>query len=409
MTTQPNRMPPRGWLNRTVLGIGLASLLSDWSHEIATTAMPAFLATMGVAAFWVGLIEGVSDGLSSFAKMASGYYTDRLRRRKPVAVIGYLVTAMGTASFGLATAAWHVLLARAFAWLGRGVRTPVRKALLAGAVTKETYGRAFGFERMMDTLGAIVGPASAFFLLGAFDHHYPSLFAMTLVPGLLAVAVIAFLVREKERKPVPHVSFGQQLRQLPPSFRKFLIAVGLFGAGDFAHTLLILLATQKLTPELGAGKAASVAVGLYVLHNVFYAGFAVFAGWLADHFPKNLVLAAGYALAGLMAMAIVLLPLTLWTLGGIFIFGGVYVAMEETLEDSFCAELVGEEHHGMAFGTLATVNGIGDFVSSLMVGALWTGFGTSVAFAYSAVLFAAGALLVFRLRIPQQPVWRDAR
>jgi MFS family permease len=136
-----------GWLNRTVLGIGLASLFSDWSHEIATTLLPTFLATMGVATAWLGLIEGVSDGLSSFAKMTSGYYTDRLRRRKPIAVIGYLVTALGTAAFGLATSAWHVLLARAAAWLGRGVRTPVRKALLVGAVTRETYGRAFGFER----------------------------------------------------------------------------------------------------------------------------------------------------------------------------------------------------------------------------------------------------------------------
>jgi MFS family permease len=386
------------WLNRTVLGIGLASLFSDWSHEMATAVMPAFLATMGVAAFWVGLIEGVSDGLSSFAKMASGYYTDKLRRRKPVAVIGYLVTALGTASFGLATAAWHVLLARAFAWLGRGVRTPVRKALLAGAVTKETYGRAFGFERMMDTLGAIVGPATAFFLLGVFNHHYPTLFAVTLIPSLIAVGLIAFAVKETERKPVPHVSFGERLRMLPPSFRKFLVAVGLFGAGDFAHTLLILLATQKLAPELGATKAASIAVGLYVVHNVFYAGFAFIAGWLADRFPKNLVLSAGYALAAVMALAIIFLPLTVWTLAGIFILGGVYVAIEETLEDSFCAELVGEEHHGMAFGTLATVNGVGDFLSSIIVGTLWTAFGTSVAFGYSAVLFAAGAVMVLKLR-----------
>jgi MFS family permease len=395
-----NKLRPTAarWLNRTVLGIGLASLFSDWSHEMATTVMPAFLATMGVAAFWVGLIEGVSDGLSSFAKMASGYYTDKLRRRKPVLVIGYLVTALGTASFGLATAAWHVLLARACAWLGRGVRTPVRKALLAGAVTKETYGRAFGFERMMDTLGAIVGPASAFFLLGAFHHHYPSLFAVTLVPSLIAVALIAFAVREKERKPVPHVSFGERLRMLPASFRKFLVAVGLFGAGDFAHTLLILLATQKLTPELGAAKAASIAVGLYVLHNVFYAGFAFIAGWLADRFRKSLVLATGYALAAVMALAIILLPLTIWTLGAIFILGGVYVAIEETLEDSFCAELVGEEHHGMAFGTLATVNGVGDFLSSIIVGTLWTAFGTQVAFGYSAVLFFAGSWLILRMR-----------
>jgi MFS family permease len=385
-----------GWLNRTVLGIGLASLFSDWSHEIATTVMPAFLATMGVAAFWVGLIEGVADGLSSFAKMASGYYTDKLQRRKPVAVIGYVVTAVATASFGLATAAWHVLLSRACAWLGRGVRTPVRKVLLAGAVTKETYGRAFGFERMMDTLGAIVGPASAFFLLQALHHHYPTLFALTLIPGLLAAGVIAFAVKENERKPVPHISFGERLRMLPPRFRKFLVAVGLFGAGDFAHTLLILLATQKLTPELGAARAASIAVALYVLHNVFYAGFAVVAGWLADRFPKNIVLAFGYALAAAMTLAIIFLPLTVWTLGAIFILGGVYVAMEETLEDSFCAELVGEEHHGMAFGTLATVNGAGDFVSSIVVGTLWTAFGTSVAFGFSGVLFLTGSVLVWR-------------
>lgn len=386
------------WLNGTVLGIGLASLLSDWSHEIATTVLPAYLATLGVAAFWVGLIEGVADGLSSVAKMASGYYTDKLRRRKPIAVAGYLVTALGTAAFGLATAAWQVLLARALAWLGRGVRTPVRKALLAAAVTPETYGRAFGFERMMDTLGAIVGPATALLLLGWFAHDYPKLFAATLVPGLLAVAAMALLVRERARRPVPHVSFGERLRALPPRFRRFLVAVGLFGLGDFAHTLLILLAAQKLTPEWGAARAASVAVGLYVLHNVCYAGFALVAGWLADRFPKSRVLAAGYALAAVMAGLILALPLNAVTLAAVFLCGGVYVAIEETLEDSLCAELVDAEQHGMAFGALATVNGVGDFISSLAVGALWSAWGIPVAFGYSAVLFAAGAVLVGRLR-----------
>jgi len=122
-----NASPQHRWLNRTVLGIGLASLLSDWSHEIATAIMPAFLATMGAAAAWLGLIEGVSDGLSSFAKIGSGYFTDQLRRRKPIAVVGYIVTATGTACIGLATQAWHVMLCRAAAWLGRGVRTPVPK------------------------------------------------------------------------------------------------------------------------------------------------------------------------------------------------------------------------------------------------------------------------------------------
>jgi len=385
------------WLNRTVLGIGLASLFSDWSHEIATSVMPAFLATMGGAAAWLGVIEGVSDGLSSFAKMLSGFYTDRLRRRKPIAVAGYCVTTLGTAAFGLATNPWHVLVARACAWFGRGVRTPVRKALLAGSVTKETYGRAFGFERMMDTVGAIVGPATAFVLLPLVDRHYPTLFALTLIPGLVAVGFMAFVVKERDRKAVSHISFGESLRAMPPRFRRFLVAVGLFGSGDFAHTMLILLATQKLTPALGAGRAASMAVGLYVLHNVFYAGFAMVAGWLADRFNKGRLLGSAYFFAALVAGAIIALPLNVWTLALIFVGGGIYVAMEETLEDSFCAELVGEEQHGMAFGTLATVNGIGDFASSLIVGALWASFGIQIAFAYSAVLFVLGSWLVWRI------------
>jgi len=386
------------WLNRTVLGIGLASLFSDWAHETATAVLPAFLATMGVAAAWLGFIEGVSDGLSSFAKMASGFYTDKLQRRKPIAVIGYLFTSFGTAAFSLATAAWHILIARAFAWLGRGVRTPVRKALLAGSVTRETYGRAFGFERMMDTLGAIVGPVTAFLLLIAFHHRYPLLFAATLVPSLIAVGLITFVVKEKERKPVPHISFGRQLQMLPSAYRKFVVAVGLFGVGAFAHSMLILLVTEKLTPTLGATKAASVAVALYVLHNVFYASFAYIGGWLGDRFPKNKLLALGYSLAALMCIGIMALPVRIWTFVLIFIFGGTNVALEETLEDSLCAELVEESQHGMAFGVLATVNGIGDFLSSIIVGTLWTAFGTTTAFGYSAILSIVGALLVLKLR-----------
>ena len=386
------------WLNRTVLGIGLASLFSDWSHEIATAAMPAFLATLGVAAAWLGIIEGVSDGLSSFAKMASGYYTDGLRRRKPIAVAGYIATALGTAAFGLATNAWHVLLARASAWLGRGVRTPVRKALLAAAVPRSAYGRAFGLERAMDTTGAIIGPLTALLILEITQQNYRVLFAWTLLPGLLAAAVIAFLVKEEARAPVAHISFGERLRLLPQRYRKFLVAVSLFGAGDFAHTMLILLATQRLAPTVGAGRAASIAVSLYVLHNVFYAGFSFVAGWLGDRLPKNLVLAAGYALAGVMTLGIILLPVTVWTMAAIFLAGGIYIAIEETLEDSMCAELVEEHQHGMAFGVLATANGIGDFISSIVVGLLWSAFGTTVAFGYSAVLFFLGAIVVARVR-----------
>ena len=387
----------QSWLNRTVLGIALASLFSDWSHEIATAVLPAFLGSLGATAAWLGIIEGVSDGLSSFAKLGSGFYTDGLSRRKPIAFVGYLVTTLATAAFGLATAAWQVLIARAAAWLGRGVRTPVRKALLAAAVDRSIYGRAFGFERAMDTLGAIVGPLTALWLLAAFPGNYRVVFAFTLLPGVVAAALIGLVVQEKERIPLPHASFGERLRLLPKAYRRLLLAVGIFGAGAFAHTLLILWAAQRLTPTLGAPAAAGAAVGLYVLHNIFYAGFSYVGGLLADRFPKNRLLAGGYALAALMAFGIMFSPANLGLLSLVFMLGGVQVAVEETLEDSFCAELVEPAQHGMAFGVLATVNGVGDFLSSAIVGLLWSTLGTTVAFGYSALLFLMSAVLVARL------------
>ncbi len=387
-------VPRSRWLNSTVLGIGLASLFSDWSHEIATSLLPGFLAYLGVAAVWLGLIEGVADGLSSFAKMGSGHFTDRLQRRKPIMVIGYLVTTAGTACFGLATTAWQVLLCRSAAWLGRGVRTPVRKALLAAAVTPDTYGRAFGFERMMDTLGAVVGPLTALGLLGLLGTNYPLLFSLTLIPGVMACGCIAFGVREKSRPKVKYISFRESLRGLPPRYRRLLVAVGLFGLGDFAHSMLILLATQRLAPTLGIEAAARWAVGLYVVHNILYAGFSYLTGMLADRLNKRYLLAGGYGLAAVMALLIIVLPASPWLLGLVFVVGGIYIAMEETLEDSFCAELTDEAQHGMAFGVLATVNGVGDFASSVIVGALWSWLGTGAAFSYSLVLFVVGALMV---------------
>jgi MFS family permease len=387
---------PAGWLTRTVLGIGLASLCSDWAHETATTLLPAFLATLNAAAGWLGLIEGVSDGLSSLAKMASGFATDRLPRRKPVAVAGYLVTALGTACFALATAAWHVLLARAVAWLGRGVRTPVRKALLAGSVTPATYGRAFGFERMMDTVGAVAGPATALALLPLARQNYRLVFGLTLIPGLMAALCVAFVVKEKERKAVPYISLGASVRAMPRRYRRFLAAAGLFGAGDFAHTLLLLLAAQTLTPALGPARAATAAASFYILHNILSAGISMVAGRLADRTDKGRLLAASYGLAALMALGLVVLPMNFWTLAAVFSLAGLFSGMVETLEDSFCAELVGEESHGVAFGLLATVNGLGDFASSLIVGLLWTTAGAPIAFAYSGVLFVAGAVMMMR-------------
>jgi MFS family permease len=394
-----NSAPNQTWLNRTVLGVGLTSLFSDWSHETATAVLPAFLVAIGAGPVWLGAIEGIADGLSSFAKLASGHFTDRLKRRKPLAVFGYAFTALATASFAFATHAYHVLFGRAAAWLGRGVRSPAKKALLAADVPPGAYGRAFGLERLMDTVGAIGGPLTALWLLEATGHSYRRVFLWTLLPGLIAVASFWFLVRERPAAPKPPRSFLLGLKTLPPSFRRLLVGVGIFGAGDFSHSLLILYATRMLTPAHGLARAASIAVGLYTLHNVFYAGSAYTSGWLSDHIPhRKVVLAAGYGLAGITAILLCTATDSFPLLVFIFILAGLYIGTEEALEDSLTAEIVPKEQHGMAFGTLAAVNAVGDFLSSLLVGFLWSAFNVQTAFAASALLFVAGAIFILRLR-----------
>jgi len=387
------------WLNRTVLGVGLTSLCSDWSHETATAILPAFLAAIGAGPAWLGAIEGLADGLSSFAKLAAGHYTDKLKRRKPLAVLGYAFTALSTASFGIAQHAPHVLFARVAAWLGRGVRSPAKKALLAADVPPGAYGRAFGLERLMDTLGAVLGPLTALWLLEATSHSYRQVFFWTLLPGLGAVVCFWFLVRERAVAAPSRRSFLRGLRALPIPFRRLLLGVGIFGAGDFSHSLLILYASRMLAPRHGFARATIFAVGLYTVHNIFYAASAYLSGWISDHVPqRKFVLATGYALAGITAILLCTETQSLGLLAAIFVLAGLYIGTEEPLEDSLAAELVPRDQHGMAFGTLAAVNAFGDFVSSLLVGFLWSTVSVKMAFTSAAILFFGGAILILRLR-----------
>jgi len=235
------------WLTSTVFGIGMASLFSDLSHEAVTAVLPALLASMGVAAAALGTIEGVADGLSSAAKLYGGWWADRLHHRKPLCAVGYGIMAFAMAIIASASVWPVVLIGRGLAWVARGLRTPARKALLAEAVTPQTYGRAFGFERTMDTLGAVIAPLTALGLL-ALGITQRQVLWISVAPAALAVAAILFLVRETaDRTPSPH-PFLASLRGLPKNFTRFLYGVGLFGAGDFAHSLIIFNAVRALSP-----------------------------------------------------------------------------------------------------------------------------------------------------------------
>lgn len=388
------------WLNRSILGIGLASLFSDVGHEMATAAMPVLLASFGASSALLGLIEGVADGFSSFAKLFSGLYSDRLRRRKPLAVAGYFVTASAMASFAFATQWWHVLLARVGGWIGRGARSPVRNVLLTEATSPATYGRAFGLERAMDSAGAVIGPALSVGLVALVGLR--PMFLVTLVPGLLAACSIIFLVREKAHEPQPEQTLWQGVRALPNDFRRYLIGVGIAGIGDFSKALLILWATQAWTPRFGLARAATLAMTFYIGYNVVYTISCYVSGLLADRFPKQWVLAIGYSVAVVPATALILPGESLGKFAVVFAFAGLYMGVWETLENSTAATLLPGAIRGLGFGVLSTVNGLGDFVSSAAVGLLWV---FSPAWAMSLVIVSSlGGAAIIASTGPARPV-----
>lgn len=379
------------WLNATVVGISVASLFSDVGHEMATTAMPVLLASLGASSAALGLIEGISDGLSSFAKLTSGLYSDRLAKRKPLAVVGYFVTALGMASFSLATRSWHVLLGRVVGWIGRGARTPVRNVLMTEATTSETYGRAFGFERAMDSAGAVVGPLLALAIVAALGLRWT--FALAFVPGVMAALLIALLVRERPHAPQPHVTLLRGLGALPTAFRRYLVGVGIAGVGDFSNTLLILWAAQAWTPRLGAASAARLAMAFYVGYNVVYTISCYVSGALADRLPKHWVLSTGYALAVVPAIALLWPGASVAKFAIAFAFSGLYMGVWETVESATAALLLPASSRGVGFGALATVNGIGDLVSSALVGVLWA-FSPSAAMGFVIITSLVGAGII---------------
>lgn len=408
--TEDRKAPTPRWLNRTVAGAGLTSALGDFCYETTTVILPGFLAVLGIPAAALGIIEGAADAVASFTKMASGYIADRFGHRKALVLVGYALTPLGQVLIALALGWPLILVGRLVSWFGKGLRGPLRDAIIVQAITPETRGRAFGFHRAMDTIGAILGPLLGVALLGwaqrlGFqDPAAPFRLVLwwTLVPGVLAVLAFLMLVRDPEHSPNPALRFFATLRGLPTGFRQYLAAVGVFGLGDFSHSLLILAATQLLTPSRGVVEAAQVAGLLYVARNTVQVLASYPAGVLADRIGAQRVLVLGYALgtftAVLTALAFAFTIESTILLGSIFLVAGLYMAVQEALESAVAAELVGQATLATGYGALGTVNGGAKFVSSAAVGLLWTAASPVIGFGLAAVLMAAGTVVLARLR-----------
>ena len=414
ITDQPSPVTaasPRGsWLNRNVIGMGVTSFLSDASHEMATTVLPGFLAVIGAPPSALGFIEGISDAISSFVKLWGGWISDRLGHRKTLVTVGYFLTGLAMALFAFATTWVLVLVGRVVGWFGRGFRGPMRDAMLADSVEPSVRGKAFGFHRFGDTLGAILGPLLGVWLLEIWQPQvtlessqpFRNIFLVTLIPGILSAVVFALMIVEKRRFPNHQLKLWGTVRSLPNDFKRFLLGVGMFGLGDFAPTLLILAATQLLTPEYGFTHAAQLAGLMYAVRNITYALASFPIGTLSDRMSRIVLLILGYFLAVVTIGGFLLAFLVGWTglpyLFLLFGLAGVFIAAEDTLESLITADFIPSDTRGIGMGVLGTVNGIGDFGASITVGLLWTAISPVAGFGVSGVAMLVGAIVLVSMR-----------
>lgn len=404
MTSRSVTPVPRStvrWLTRNVFAIGMLSLFSDMGHELATAVLPLFLATFGGGALALGVIEGFSDAGSSILKLWMSIYSDRVGRRKPILAIGYFVTAM-IGLFGFVTAWWQLLVIRMAAWMGRGARGPVRDALLSESVPPEAHGRAFGFEGTMDTLGAIIGPAVALSLIGVMALRH--IFFLAFIPGAITIAIVLFVLKDIPRVPQPGLRIGAALRALPRGFWRYVAAVGVFGLGNFAHTLLVLHVVTALTPQYGTVSAQRIGIGLYIFHNVIYAAASYPAGALGDRLNKRRLLALGYALFGVMCVGFWVVGPSVPAFAVLFGVAGLYIAIVDSMERALAADLLPMDQRGSGYGALATVNSFGDLLSSVIVGLLWSRVSPGAGFAYGAAFTLIGAAVLLIVPIGRPPV-----
>jgi MFS family permease len=393
-------MTAQRWLTTTVFALGMASLLSDACYELIIPLLPALVTSLGGGALALGAIEGVADGLAAVFKLWGGALADRSTHRRALAASGYLGVGIFMPAIGFATSVIGVGILRACAWVCRGFRSPIRDTLLVDDTDPRHVNRAFGFQRALDSVGAVIGPLLA---IGLVSAHVPVGRAILFgfIPGVAAGAMYLW-VRERPRVTPPREPFHLALAGLPLDFKRYLAAAGIFGVGNFSPTLLVLVAMHSFTPLLGVGKATAAATALYLLHNVLNATFAYPASILSERLGAGRLLLVAFAMFAGVSILVASALQSPFAVVAAIVLAGVGIAIAEPMEGTFATQLLPPERRGTGFGALAAINGVGDLVSSLGVGALWQASGPGIAFGASALLCVAGAIVLAPLVLRQR-------
>lgn len=380
---QTPQHPPRARIPAAVWALGLVSMLMDISSEMIHSLLPMFMVgSLGMSVLVVGLIEGLAEATALIVKVFSGALSDYLGRRKGLALLGYAMGAFTKPLFAIASGAGLIVAARLIDRVGKGIRGAPRDALVADITPPEVRGAAFGLRQSLDTVGAFVGPLLAAGLMLLWANDFRAVFWVAVVPGLLAVAVLALGVREPERHegaPRTNPIRRDNMRRLGPAYW-WVVAVGaLFTLARFSEAFLVLRAQQL-------GIAMALVPLVMVAMNLVYAAAAYPFGWLSDRVGHKRLLACG--LAVLIVADVLLATAQHW---GMVIVGvavwGIHMGMTQGLLASMVAHATPADLRGTAFGVFNLASGLAMLAASVIAGLLWDTLGPAASF-WAGGLFA---------------------
>ena len=384
-------------LPRNVKVVGLASLLNDIASEMVYPFLPQFLIHVLLGnRFYLGMVEGAADSVAGFLKLWSGGWSDQAGRRKAFVVFGYSLPAISRPIIAVVTAPWQLLTVRVADRIGKGIRTAPRDALIADSTDRQIRGRAFGFHRAMDHLGAAIGPLLGAGLWWWFPDQFRVLFALTIVPGLLVVAAVVFGLREAPCTEPPTERVRLTLKPFDRNFRRFLLALMIFTLGNSSDAFLLVRAG-----ELGVST-----VWLPVLWCVFHVVKStsnLLLGRAVDRFGPRPFLLTGWGIYAVVYLALGLASET-WHAWVLFLSYGVFYGLTEPAEKTLVANLAGPGRKGLAFGWYNFATGIGTLPASLLFGALYDSYGALAAFASGAGLAVSAAAVLLGVAAKRQEI-----
>ena len=391
----------KSWLNRNMIGFCSASFFSDWCHEMGTGILPMFVVQLVgpvYAPIALGAIQGMADASATVTKLLSGWLADRVPYYKPFLIVGYGLAGIFLVLIGTAHSIGAVFVYKIGAWFVKGIREPMRDTWIAKIVPASLYGRAFGLQRAWDTLGALIGPLTVFILL-KMNLSLSSIFLLAGVPALFSVLSIVFLTKEKtpQKRSAHALHFIEHIKTLPSEFISFLLIMFVFGVANFNQALLIYRVQELWGYEHSAIVATSQGVLLYVFFNIIRACAEFGMGTLSDYIDRKKLLAIfGFGFFGITALGFMVHTISLWVWLIFFGCAGLSAGTVKALEKAHAAYILPESVRGMGMGLLQSVDGVGDLLSSLIVGTLWSTIAPGAGLMYAAVLSFVAMILLLR-------------